>query len=185
MIDQSLKEWKAYFNADEPIFTFRGKVTHKVVVKLVPLIEVKLFEIGAENFVKKRLVTVSIEVLQNLMNHSYRDKGKKYKIPHEFSILYEHGHFIVVSSNLVENKKAMLLKDKLIKLNSLDNEAIKFLYNIVIKQTYTKSGGAGLGLLDMRRKTGYPFEFYIDLEDKRVSRFFFKVKIPNKSLADL
>ena len=157
-------------------------MTNKVLIKVIPLIEVKLFEIGAENFVKKRLVNVCIELLQNLMFHSYNDKAKKYKIPHEFAIVFENDHFIVVSSNLLENKKALQLKDRLVKLNSIDNEAVKFLYNIVIKQTYSKAakGGAGLGLLDMRRKTGYPLDFEFELEDKRVSRFFLKVKIPNK-----
>ncbi len=178
--------WNQYLDSEDALFAFRGKVTPKVVIKLIPLIEVKLFELGAENFTKKRLVNVSIELLQNLMFHSYPDKGKKYRIPHEFAIVFENNHFVVVSSNLVDNKKAILLKDRLLKLNSIDNEAVKFLYNAVMKQSYSRApkGGAGLGLLDMRRKTGYPFEYHFELEDKKVSRVFLKVKIPNKSTPD-
>lgn len=176
-------QWNKYLNHEDAIFAFKGKVTNKVLVKLIPIIEVKLFDLGIESVVKKRLINVCIEVLQNLIFHSYTDKQKKYKIPHQVAIVLDENHFVVISTNLVENKKALLLKDRIIKLNSVDNDAIKHLYALVMKQSYSKSpkGGAGLGLLDMRRKTGNVLEYEFELEDKRVSRFFLKVKIPSKA----
>ena len=66
----------------------------------------------------------------------------------------QDGKFIVSAGNLVQNDQVEDLKFKLDRVNQLDDEALKSLYEEVInKEAKEEDRGAGLGLITMAMRT--------------------------------
>jgi hypothetical protein len=67
------------------------------------------------------------------------------------------------------------LQDKLDKINELDKEGLKNLYKEIIKNNkLSDKGGAGLGFVDMARKSGRKLEY--EFEPINDSSSFFSLK---------
>jgi len=74
----------------------------------------------------------------------------------------------------------VVLEDKLNKINSLNDEEVKFLYGVIMKQTVVKfssKGGAGLGLIDMKKKSGNALKFQFQPIDEQVTYFSLRIEV--------
>ena len=71
------------------------------------------------------------------------------------------------------------LKGRLQNINELDKDGLKQLYKDIIRNTQiSDKGGAGLGFVDMARKSGQPLDFeFIEL-DNGGAFFCLKCSIP-------
>jgi hypothetical protein len=70
------------------------------------------------------------------------------------------------------------LESKLSEINSLDKEGLKELYKSIIKSSQlSEKGGAGLGFVDMARKSGQKLEYHFNKIDDKYSFFSLKTKI--------
>ena len=83
-----------------------------------------------------------------------------------FGLLYiflvgrESNRYTIMSGNPLHKKKVDSLKQTLNRLNTLDKEGRKGLYKDIIKDaTLSDKGGAGLGFVDMARKSGDKLAF--------------------------
>ena len=67
----------------------------------------------------------------------------------------------VTTGNVIENDKIEELTEMLDHINSLDKEGLKQLYKSQMKEgRLSEKGGAGLGFIDIARKTGNKLEFH-------------------------
>ena len=63
--------------------------------------------------------------------------------------------YIITSGNPVTNDTKDKIIDKLEQINKLDKDGLKALYKDIIKTgSISEKGGAGLGFVDMARKSG-------------------------------
>lgn len=84
--------------------------------------------------------------------------------------------FIVTVGNLVTNEIVEDLKFKIDRVNQLDNEALKSLYEDVINQEAGESEkGAGLGLITMALRTEKDISYKFSIVDQIHS--FFQMQI--------
>ncbi len=61
----------------------------------------------------------------------------------------------IITGNVIKNEKVPGLKESLELVNSLDKEGLSKLYKTQIKEgRISEKGGAGLGLIDIAKKTG-------------------------------
>ena len=66
-------------------------------------------------------------------------------------------------------------------VNAMDKEELKAYYKEIIKNGQISSkGGAGLGLIDMARKSGEKMEYAFDQIDDRLSFFTLQIKVKRK-----
>jgi hypothetical protein len=114
--------------------------------------------------VKKRLYSVFVESIDNIYKYGAKLPGEERRAGRfpKISVTREEGNYLVKAGNLVMNDDVLELKFKLDKVNQLDNEALKTLFEEVITQESSPSDtGAGLGLITMAMKTqkdiGYNF----------------------------
>ncbi len=72
------------------------------------------------------------------------------------------------SSNLINQEKEVFIKDKLNEINKKDKKELKKIYFDSLKSgVYGEKGGAGLGLLQMARKSANPIQFkFSEANDK-------------------
>lgn len=170
----------AILNHDEILLNHVGEVTKDHLLDLLPKVEKLVDADGVSKLLKKRLVYLSIESLQNLQLHGYiGQEGSVY--PPEFIFSKGEGSYNIIIGNIVQEDEARVLEDKLTKINSLNSEELAYLFGVVIKQSVVRmssKGGAGLGLIDMRKKSTRKLEFqFQDLDDK-LKFFSLKISLP-------
>jgi len=107
----------------------------------------------------KRLVLLSVEMLQNIIKH-------KDTIPYEeeaiFFITKDDSNILLIGGNLVNSKNLGYIINKIEYINSLDKESlVKYYHEVLNNKGFSEKGGAGLGLIEMARKTNHKIEYVI------------------------
>ncbi len=146
------------------MFAYRGQVTGDNSVLLLTLLE-KEMELSDYSFIgRKRLFMFVLENLQNITRHSLNLGNHGMSI-----VVYTKNDkgYTVTTGNAIVKEEVKELKDRLEEINRLDPEQIKETYRTVLQSADLSSkGGAGLGLLEMARKTGNKLDFdFIPLDN--------------------
>ena len=93
--------------------------------------------------------------------------------------------YIITTGNPIGNDKVPGLNGKLEQINGLDKEGLKALYKDIIKNgDLSDKGGAGLGFVDMARKSGQKLEFDFEKINDKVSFFSLKTTISRANIND-
>jgi hypothetical protein len=116
-----------------------------------------------------------VETLQNMNKHS--DEIKERKIGSGLFIIGKKlDTYYVITSNMVAKKHKDSLEKSLIIVNNATRDELKQMYKKQIKEgQLSEKGGAGLGLIDIARKTGETLDYqFLQLDD---DNFFFILKV--------
>lgn len=114
--------------------------------------------------------SVYIEQTQNIRNYAHRKAQHDAATAAIFStatvvIGRADGHYVVASGNVVANADLPALLARLDRLYNLDKAALRTLFKEQLRQQpptgSDDTGGAGLGLIDMARKTCQPLAYQI------------------------
>ncbi len=126
--------------------------------------------------VKKRLIYIIIEGLENIYKHSdfsYSVKGGAGK-DDNFSLANLNDSFIVRNGNQVTAMKAGLLKVKLDYINSLNANSLKEYYNeIITNGLVSENSGAGLGMIRISLKSNSRINY--SLEKLETDLYYFNM----------
>jgi Family of unknown function (DUF6272) len=171
---------------DENIMlTFKGEATYEVVSALLSSIEPKIHVWESDMRVRKRLYSVLVECLQNMVHHgdsmeglpTIGDSGKVTLL----LLTSETDSYCVHTGNCIGNKKIDELKEWLDTINVLSPEEIKSSYKKILdKGDLSDKGTAGLGFLDIARKSGQKFSYQFQRINNQYSVFSFSIKIPKQ-----
>ena len=162
-----------------------GPLSQNLMVEMGGLMKTKMKLEGSDSNTIKKAFSVLVELNQNIIHYS-AEKGKKANGIHVncqngcgiISVGRENGHYFLLSGNLVNNSKVEKLKSRLNTLREMSPEDLKAAYKQQRKSDpEEESKGAGLGLIDIARKAGKPFEFRFKEIDNQVSFFSLKIVI--------
>jgi Family of unknown function (DUF6272) len=154
---------------------FEGQITHQVMKALTGLVEEQLDE-EEDDKVLRRVYHVMVESLQNINRHaeSYDHRGHPYPGMGLVLVARNKERFQVTTGNIVENAHAEELALFLAKLNNMDADALDDLYKKQMRKgVMSPQGGAGLGFIDIRRKTGNHLDYSFVNIDGETSFFIF------------
>ena len=127
---------------------------------------------------RKRLYSTFVESIDNIFKYAASNTGDLTSPKVAPMILVEKtgDQYSVTSGNMVLNDDIGDLTFKLDRVNQLDNEALKSLYEDVInKEAGVDDRGAGLGLITMALRTEKEISFSFSPLDETYS--FFKMQI--------
>ena len=166
---------------EQIILSFKGEFTAELLTSFIHIIENKMNELGTDVRLRKRVFNVLIESFQNLYHHieDYNQKNTKgLKKSALITVKHVGDSFIVRTGNYVENTGKESLIEKLEMVNSLSQDGLRDLYTMKLENDpRTRKGTAGLGLIDIARKSKNKLEYeFIDI-DSHSSFFCLKVKI--------
>lgn len=137
----------------EMVFEHSGPMHHSDVDRSVGLAETFSLAHNDSKGVRKRLVNVLVEALENLSRHvDERDRGTTFA-------RLERGpdNYRLVIGNALPMAVAAVLLNRVEILNEMDPVDLKQHYLALLKNDgRTANGGAGLGLVTMARKSGRP-----------------------------
>ena len=170
----------ALVNTETVLLHHQGAVDKMVVLDMLAQMEDILEAEGIERQKKRKLINIAIETLQNLQLHAFLSSEVDESLQANFFLARSEGKINIIIGNLIAKSETIVLEDKLNKINSLNDEEVKFLYGVIMKQTvikFSSKGGAGLGLIDMKKKSDNPLDYCFQPVDNNLSYFSLRVKV--------
>jgi hypothetical protein len=160
------------------ILVYEGEFTQEITKSVLAMAERNMESMGEESNIKRKVFNVMVECLQNIVKHCEENNENEKRHTAIFMIGKQKDEYIITSGNPIRNEAVPRLKDKLERINSLDKEGLKSLYKDIIKGSdISDKGGAGLGFVDMARKSGKPLEFDFEPLENGLSFFSLKTTI--------
>ena len=161
---------------------YEGEFSHEVMKMFTSMAERDMDKSNEDKSVKRKVFHVMVECLQNMTKHSDdvdRNDGVGNGL---FIVGKKDGYWSVITANKILTEKIEGLKASIDKINGLNKEDLNTLYKKQIREgSLSEKGGAGLGLIDIARKTGRQLEYqFLPLEDKTNHFFLLKVRIDSK-----
>lgn len=165
------------------IFVYQGEVTADLVSSILQMVENKLEGEGEDRKVKKRVFNVMVECLQNVYHHldalpptdpsnPVRDKTALLMIGREEKDYY------IITGNHILNDRLPDLKMRLDRINKASKEELKQLYQEVLTGTgFSEKGTAGLGMIDIARKSGQRLGYDFHPVNERYSFFSLEARV--------
>ena len=158
---------------------YEGEFTQEITKSVLAMAERNMDSIGEESGIKRKVFNVMVECLQNICKHADETNPiNNVKNTAIFMIGKHENEYIITSGNPIAQDKVAGLSDRLDQINGLDKEGLKALYKEIIKNgDLSDKGGAGLGFVDMARKSGRKLEFSFEPMTHDVSFFALKTTI--------
>ena len=159
------------------ILSYQGAFTQEITKGVLSMTEKNLDSRGEESSIRRKVFNVMVECLQNIVKHSY--KGDNIYDRAVFLIGEQNDTYEIATGNFLLNHEVDALKSKLDQVNELDKDGLKALYKELIrgKDGLSEKGGAGLGLVDIARKSGNTIDYSFNKYDDSHTFFSLKTKI--------
>lgn len=153
-----------------------GAFSQNLVSSLSEGIEALLVSIGDKRIVIKRMFSILIEGLQNLRIHGELD-GQS--IQSGFLILSNNQQqYKLVLANIIKKEDISTVSKYIGTINGYSPEELKPTYSSILSNEFLSTkGGAGLGLITTRIKSGNPLMFDVLSLDENYSLFVLKVSL--------
>jgi hypothetical protein len=156
---------------------YKGPLNHQTMKFFTSMAEEKISKRCSDANVKRKVFHVMVEMLQNITRHSadYDEEGSGNGI---FVIGERKDYYYIITGNIVKSVYVRDLEDSIEMLNSMDKNALGELHKKqIISGEISTKGGAGLGLIDIIRKTGEKYAYQFLRLDENSHFFVLKATI--------
>lgn len=170
---------------DNLCLLYNGDFSDDITNKLIELSEYNINNIDTLHKMKKKASFLMAECFQNIVRHGESLDGKIHASTNEGFFLTKNWQdtYYITSGNLIENQKIKNLQRQLEKVNSLDKNELKALYREVLEnEEISDKGGAGLGLIEMARKSGQKLDYVFTDFDKNFALFYNQIVLKSNIL---
>jgi len=149
---------------------YEGEITHQITKAFTSLTENSMSLENDPNSVQKKVFHVMVECLQNISKHaevtnptSLSKDGKGI-----FLVSKDENEYNITTGNIVKRNRVPALKKMLENINNLDKKGLKQLYKQQMREgRLSPKGGAGLGFIDIARKTGEKLIYsFLEVDDE-------------------
>ena len=161
------------------LLVYEGEFNQEITKSVLAMAERNMDSFGEQRKVKTKVFNVMMECIQNIVRHSesYQEDiyGKNNAI---FSLAKTDDHYFVLSGNPLFTQDVEKLEGRLKEINLMDAAALKEEYKRIIKQgKISDRGGAGLGFIDMSRKSANKIRFDFEKINDELSFFSLRMTI--------
>jgi hypothetical protein len=169
------KDFDKRIKDSDVLMVYKGDFGKDSIMPIINIIEEKM---KAENEVgPKGFFLILVELLQNVSRHNITENGFKDGI---FMITEdEHGEYWTSVGNIVNTETKELLKERIDELNGMDAMDLKKAYKKTLREgSFSEKGGAGLGLIEIARKSSDKLNY--SFEDMGDGKHFFTFNVKFK-----
>ncbi len=177
---QSVFEFHRVMQERRYILVYEGEVNQDITKAFAAMTEHRLEKEQEERKVKKKVFNVMVECLQNIAKHSDHAANRDNKgVGNGIFIVGSEGDdYVIITGNPILNDRIENVKPLLDRVNELDRDGVKELYKEAIKASkISDKGGAGLGFIDIAKKTGSKLIYGFEPIDDDTSFFLLKTNI--------
>jgi hypothetical protein len=162
---------------------YLGEFSHEITKMFTAMAEDDMERQSENSSTIRRVYHVMVETLQNMTRHSdeIAEAGSIGK--GLFMIGKKEESYYIITSNKVSNEKKERLHSALQQINAATMEELREMYRQQIKYgSLSEKGGAGLGLIDIARKTSGKLDYqFINFDDENYF-FILNVEINTKDI---
>jgi len=187
MVKTMLNIYEVYrkMEDDQIILSFKGDITQDLLTSVFEIMELKLDKENEDLKIKKKFNHVLIECLQNVYHHMEDLEEIKGQLstditPNAIFIIrkLDAMSYEIITGNHILQSKVTVLKSRIEKINSLSTDELKSYYlESLSNNEFSEKGGAGLGMIDMARKSGHKLGYSFDPVSDQLAFFSLVVKI--------
>ena len=165
------------------ILSFEGKMSQGVLVSLVDTLKERLKDSDSDpkQRMTRKVFSIFVEMAQNIQYHSGESviiDGKETGVG-VIVIREDEKNYVLTSGNNVSSDDVSKLKQYCDELNNLDSTQLKKLYKERLhSERPTDAKGAGIGLIDIGRKSGVALNYEIQLIDEHTQFFSLSITLP-------
>jgi len=183
MLAPELFDLRASLQRQGIIFAYSGYVTETVLSGVGEALKQKLTIDDADTKTLRSVFAVFVEQMQNIIRYSaeIEERQKKTASPPteiRYGILtigQENGDYVVHAGNLVARSDVERIRARLSKIRDMTKEELRALHKEQLRAGPEQgSKGAGLGFMEIARRSSKPFEF--DFSDINHEYAFFSLK---------
>jgi hypothetical protein len=166
-------------NSDNIMISYRGIISGDIISSILQFADNKFRELQTTPFIRKKVISILIESLQNVFHHALRSMDESDDNLCNQSMLMigkSNGGFFIATGNRVAISKANQMKQKIDKINIMSKDELNYNYrNILLNKLKDSDTGAGIGMIDIARRSGQKIEYdFMNLDEKSC---FFSLKV--------
>jgi hypothetical protein len=177
-------EFTAFYHSlqvGDSILSYKGFFSTPVLEDLLNMLEAKLIMLNEKESIRKRIFAICTEMLQNLFHREAMRWKPNWKTEYENVIFRldkdELGYQIAVG-NYIDELTRLNLTSKIEEVNAMSKESIKERYKEVLQTSeFTSKGGAGLGIIDIARRSNELIKYEILPVNENYCFFCILVKV--------
>jgi hypothetical protein len=137
------------------------------------------------NGLQMKVFHIIVESLQNISKHAQNINGFKEETRGigTFLIAKSETDYFIIAGNLVDTEDRIAMTELLETINKLDKDGLKALHQEQMKKgKLSERGGAGLGFIDIARKSGRPLAYNFKPITDQTSFFILTTQIPRSKV---
>jgi len=159
---------------DNLCLLYNGLISDDITNKLIELSEYNINNIEGLSKMRKKASFLMAECFQNIIRHGEMVTDLEKHTNNSFFLTRNWNDiYCIASGNLIMKKNIATIESQLKVVNSLSKDELKDLYLQVLEHNeISGKGGAGLGLIEMARKSGHKLQFLFEDYNKSVSYFY-------------
>jgi len=176
-------EFYRSMKSHEITLVYEGEITHQITKAFTSLTESNMSKEEESGTVQRKVFHVMVECLQNISKHADDFGPEDYLFAGRgiFMVSKRETEYTVTTGNAIDNKRIAETQKMLDHINSLDKEELNELYKKQMKEgRLSDKGGAGLGFIDIVRKTGRKLDYHF-LPITEQTSFFLLTSSINRS----
>lgn len=162
------------------IMSYKGAASNDLLTSILAIAQTNLAEIESKSVIKKRVFTILVEILQNIYHHFEEIEADD--LHEDDSIIFilsrVEDSYVIITGNYVAQGDVSALKGRIDEVNLMNAEQLKEKYREKLNTgVVSAKGGAGLGIIDIARKSGNKLEYSFREYSSKYSFFSLTVKI--------
>ncbi|MCF8226831.1 MAG: SiaB family protein kinase [Bacteroidales bacterium] len=181
MNQKLIKEFYRAIHFDDLTIAYSGNFSESMTDKIIELSEAYLESNKKLAKLKKRTSFLVAECFQNVVRHGKRDRNlASDRLNDSFFMRFYNNRCYIASMNTIPNNQVRSLKSKLDTVNLYNKKELRLMYRSILEAgEFMNAGGAGLGLIEMARKTGNKLEYMFEPQGGDNSSFYLLMVLEN------
>jgi len=163
------------------VINHKGNVNLDIIDDILHHLKVFLQSRVNDKVIIKRVYSLSVECLDNILKHSDLDDEQHTLVqsyPARFIVEKIAESFLIHTGNIILNNNIDVVTQRIEKLNSLQKEEITSLYKESLSNAeISEKGGAGLGLIVMAKTTGQKIKYDFEKINNKFSYFAMQLNV--------
>jgi hypothetical protein len=174
------------------ILMYKGEVTFDLVTSIIETLDGRISEMESNRVIRKKFYGAATECIQNLYHHMDEVAEESEQIDAYDAksglllVTVRKKFYNIMTGNFIPNNKISVIQSKLDNINGLDKAGLKKLYKeILYNGEFSDKGTAGLGFVEIARKTGQKLSYEFHEVNNEYSYFTFQIRVSRENLKDL
>lgn len=185
MTPDTLKFYYDHWTGLRSCFAYRGPFMEKYTNAILDISEQTR---DHQPHISRKLSFMLVECFQNVLKHSESFSKEEISGSDDGMFTFKHtpDSFVINSINVLRNEEVPRLIGLIDKVNELDEKELKNYYLEHLENNQlSEKGGAGLGLIELARKSGQKIKYRFEEIDDQFSQFHQQISFLHKKEVDL